>query len=72
MQGEPIIGANVIVKGNKTIGVITNLNGEFSLEVPSNATLQISYIGYLNKEVKVSGNPGVFQHPIGRRQQNTR
>lgn len=51
-NGEPIIGANVIVKGNKTIGVITNLNGEFSLEVPSNATLQISYIGYLNKEVK--------------------
>ena len=41
-NGEPIIGANVIVKGNKTIGVITNLNGEFSLEVPSNATLQIS------------------------------
>lgn len=59
-NGEPIIGANVIVKGNKTIGVITNLNGEFSLEVPSNATLQISYIGYLNKEVKVSGNQVSF------------
>lgn len=56
--GEPVIGANVIVKGS-TIGVITDLDGNFTLEVPANATLQISYIGYLPQEIKV-GNQTSF------------
>lgn len=51
--GESVIGANVIVKGT-TNGVITDVDGNFTLTgVPANATLQISYIGYLNQEVKV-------------------
>lgn len=53
--GEPVIGANVIEKGT-TNGVITNLDGYFSLDVPNNATLQISYIGYLPQEIAVAGN----------------
>ena len=53
-KGEPIIGANVIVKGT-TNGTITDLDGNFSLEAPDGSTLTISYIGYLNKEVRVDG-----------------
>lgn len=50
--GEPIIGASVIVKGT-TNGTVTGINGEFSLSnVPSNAIIQISFIGYVNQEVK--------------------
>lgn len=52
--GEAVIGANVIVKGTTT-GVITGVNGDFSLEVPENAVLEISYIGYLSQEIPVSG-----------------
>lgn len=33
-DGEPIIGASVVVKGNPTIGITTDVNGRFSLEVP--------------------------------------
>lgn len=51
--GEAVIGANVMVKGSGT-GTMTDINGHFSLaNVPTNATLQFSYIGYLTQEVKV-------------------
>ena len=53
--GQPIIGANVIVKGS-TNGVISDLNGSFTLEVPLGSKLQISYIGYQTKEITVDGN----------------
>lgn len=56
--GEPVIGANVIVKGGQGLGTITNINGQFTLETPSNAILIVSYIGYKNQEVKVvAGKP---------------
>ena len=54
VTGEPIIGANVIVKGT-TNGTMTGLDGDFELEVPENALLVISYIGYVNQEIPVSG-----------------
>lgn len=57
-RGEPIVGANVIVKGS-TIGNTSDIEGKFILEVPENATLQISYIGYLSQEIKV-GKKNVF------------
>jgi len=44
-QGEPIIGASVLVKGTKT-GVASDLNGEFSIEVPQGGALVVSYLGY--------------------------
>ena len=53
--GQPIIGTNVIVKGS-TNGVISDLNGSFTLEVPLGSKLQISYIGYQTKEITVDGN----------------
>lgn len=51
-NGEPIIGANVVVKGT-TNGTITDIDGNFSLEVPANAQLTISYIGYVAQEISV-------------------
>ena len=53
-NGEPIIGANVIVKGQST-GTITDIDGRFVLDTPKDAVLQITYIGYVSQEVKVSG-----------------
>ena len=53
-NGEPIIGANVIVKGQST-GTITDIDGRFVLDTPKDAILQITYIGYVSQEVKVSG-----------------
>lgn len=55
LQGEPVIGANVSVKGNASIGTITDMEGHFELAVVPNATLLVSYIGYKNQEVKVNG-----------------
>ena len=51
-NGEPVIGANVLVKGT-TNGSITDLDGNFTLEVEKGATLVISYIGYKDTTVKV-------------------
>ena len=54
-NGEPVIGANVTVKG-QSIGTITDIDGRFVLDAPKDAVLQITYIGYVSQEVKVSGN----------------
>ena len=54
-KGEPIIGATVVVKGT-TNGAITDIDGNFSLsEVPSDATVVMSYIGYQSYETSVKG-----------------
>ncbi len=50
--GEPVIGANVVEKGT-TNGIITDVDGNFSLEVGDNTILRISYIGYITREVPV-------------------
>ena len=52
--GEPIIGATVKVKGGN-VGAITDFDGNFSVEAASNATLTVSYVGYLTQDVKVAG-----------------
>ena len=52
-NGEPIIGANVLVKGT-TNGTITNLDGEYELNAPIGSTLVISYIGYKSMETKAT------------------
>ena len=52
-DGSPIIGANITLKGSKT-GVITDLNGNFSIQVNSSRDLLVvSYIGYKTREVPV-------------------
>lgn len=50
-MGEGAIGANVTVEGTGT-GVITDLDGNFELDVPKNATVTISYIGYETQKIK--------------------
>lgn len=54
VNGEPVIGANITVKGTSN-GVITNLDGNFSLKTAPRATLVITYIGYLSQEIQVNG-----------------
>ena len=52
-QGEPIIGANVVIVGG-TKGVITDLDGKYSIQVPENGTvLKFSYIGFKTKSFNV-------------------
>lgn len=53
-KGETLLGVNVVVKGT-TNGTITDLDGKYSLEVPSNAILEFSYIGYVTQAVPVTG-----------------
>ena len=50
--GMPVIGASVVEKGNPTNGVITDLDGNFTLNIPQNAVIEISYIGYATQEVQ--------------------
>ena len=52
--GEPIIGATVKVLGSNE-ATITDFDGNFSINAASNATLSISYVGYVTQEMKVGG-----------------
>ncbi|MDR1202917.1 MAG: TonB-dependent receptor plug domain-containing protein [Tannerellaceae bacterium] len=51
--GEPVIGANIVVKGT-TNGVISDYNGKFSIQTESNSVLIISYIGYISLDIPVN------------------
>lgn len=51
--GEPVIGANVLVKGT-THGTITDFDGNFMLNVPKDAILSVSFVGYKSAEVKAA------------------
>ena len=57
--GEPVIGASVFVAGNTSIGAMTDLDGKFSLNVPANANITVSCIGYATQVISV-GNQTVF------------
>ena len=54
-SGAPVIGASVVVKGNNTMGTITDFDGNFMLDVPAKSVLVISYIGYVTQEVPTAG-----------------
>ena len=56
--GDPIIGATVKVQGSQK-GAITDLNGQFSVEAASNATLIVSYVGYETQRVNVDGKNNI-------------
>ena len=53
-QGEPVIGASVVEKGNPQNGTITDFDGKFTLKVNAGTPIIISYIGYLTQEVKAA------------------
>lgn len=52
-KGEPIIGANIAVVGT-TIGIISDINGRYTLDVSEGSVIQVSYIGYITQDFKVS------------------
>ena len=54
--GETVIGASVVQKGNTSVGTITDIDGNFSLSVPAESTLVISYVGMKTQEVKLDGS----------------
>ncbi len=54
-DGSPVIGASIKVVGTNT-GTVTDIDGNFSLNAPANAKLEISYIGMVSKTVKVAKN----------------
>ncbi len=53
-NGEPVIGASIMEKGT-TNGSITDIDGNFTLNVDENATLQITYIGFISQDLSVKG-----------------
>ena len=54
-NGEPIIGASVVVVGNATLGAVTNIDGAYSLLVPANSSITVSCIGYTSQTVATAG-----------------
>lgn len=53
--GDPIIGATVMEKGSANNGVVTDIDGNYTIEIASDAFLSVSYIGCKSEEVKVNG-----------------
>ncbi len=60
-NGEPLIGATVNVKGNSTLGTLTDLDGNFSLSIPDQkgVVLVVSYVGYDAMEIDVAGKTNI-------------
>lgn len=56
---EPLIGVSVTVKGNPGIGTTTDYDGNFTIKVSEGATLIVSYIGYVTKEVIAAPNMNI-------------
>ena len=52
-NGDPLIGATVRVKGSST-GTVTDIDGNYTLDVPAGADLEISYIGFVDQQIRVS------------------
>jgi TonB-dependent starch-binding outer membrane protein SusC len=57
--GETVVGANVIIKGTQT-GTVTDLDGNFTLNAPSDATLLVKFIGYQDAELPIAGRSRVI------------
>ena len=57
--GEPLIGVNVVLKDNPTVGTITDMDGKFSLETGNSKVFVFSYIGYAPQEVSIVGKNNI-------------
>lgn len=57
--GEPLIGVNVVLKDNPTVGTITDMDGKFSLEAGNSKVFVFSYIGYAPQEVSIVGKNNI-------------
>ena len=58
IDGEPIIGANILLGGTST-GTITDYDGNFSIQAPSNGSLHISYIGYKPQTIDINNRTNI-------------
>lgn len=58
-NGEPLIGVNILEAGT-TNGVISDFNGKFTLNAHSNATLKVSYVGYITQSIPLSGRKNLI------------
>ena len=54
-SGAPIVGAGILQVGSTTNGVVTDLDGNFAISVPATATLEVSCVGYVTRQVPVDG-----------------
>jgi TonB-dependent starch-binding outer membrane protein SusC len=55
ITNEPLIGANIVLKSDSRVGTVSDIDGRFLLEVPSNATfIIVSYVGYTDQEVDIT------------------
>lgn len=54
-ENEPVIGASVVQKGSKN-GVVTDIDGNYTIKVPANASLEFNSVGYASQTIKVNGN----------------
>ena len=59
-DGQPIVGATVKVVGQKNTGTVTDVDGNFTLNVPTGAKIEISYVGMLSKTVKAGNNMNIL------------
>ena len=60
VDNEPLPGVNVVVRGNTTIGTITDLDGQWTLNVPNGAILSVSFIGFKTVAVTVKEGVNVY------------
>ena len=61
---DPLIGASVIVKGNASLGTVTDFDGNFTIDAPANGTLVVSYVGYKDREITVEISNGTCRGPL--------
>lgn len=59
-SGNPIIGANVVLLNNKSVGTITDIDGKFTINADKKATLLVSYIGYIERKIEVGGRSSLL------------
>lgn len=57
-KGEPIIGASILLQGTST-GVVTDYDGNFSIQAPGNGTLVISYVGYVTQTIAIQNRTNI-------------
>ena len=56
-NGDPVVGASIMVVGNSSLGTVTNVDGNYSFNVPAQASITVSCIGYSSQTVAVGGRP---------------
>lgn len=58
VAGEPIIGANILIQGTSS-GTVTDFDGNFALQAPSNGVLEVSYIGYQPQTIAINNRTNI-------------